>query len=363
LLKNKIHYIVHRFLPNSDIIWVKELESGIINQTFLIRVKAEPCKQFILQQINHSVFPNVPDLMMNLEIITEHLSRGAAKNKKPFPFQTFIYYPTIDGVNYYLHSDNTYWRLSDYIEHSSEFDKKNPQIVGEAGKLFGYFIKLLSDIDLMKIHLVIPDFHDSEKYYQKFLKAVQNDAGKRLSTTQNIYRHFIDYKFVINDFIEIKNNKNIPQRLVHNDTKVDNVLFNEKGQAVCVIDLDTCMPGYLMTDFGDAIRSLSNTADEDEPDLKKVSFDLSLYQYFAKGFLSSVHSFILPEEKQRLAFFALLLTYEQALRFYTDYLNGDTYYQTDYATHNLQRTKVQLKLLDEMVDRYKEMKSFIEKLS
>ncbi len=359
MLKNKIHYIVHQFLPNSDIIWVKELERGIINQTFLIRVKAEPCKEFILQQINHSVFPNVPDLMTNLKIITEQLKR-AVKNKRLLPFQTFIYYPAIDGLNYYLHSDNTYWRLSDYVPNSSNIDKKNPHIVNEAGKLFGYFINLLTDVDLAKINEVIPGFHDSEKYYRNFLVSVEKDVVGRLPGTKAIYEKFINYSYLIDEFKQIKNNRDIPLRLVHNDTKVDNILFNEKGRAISVIDLDTCMPGYLMTDFGDAIRSLSNTGAEDDPDLSNVSFNFLLYQSFAQGFLSSVQSFILPAEKENLAFFALLITYEQALRFYTDYLNGDTYYHTDYPEHNLQRTKAQLKLLEDMMGRYEEMKVFVE---
>lgn len=358
-MDGKIGHILKQFLPETEIVSIQKLKGGIINQTFLIDTQKQ---KYILQQINRSVFPDVPVLMANLELITEHLYKKAAKQKPLFPFYTFRYYKTSSGLNYYKHTDKTYWRLSDYIAHSDNIDKQNPQTVQEAGKLYAYFIKQLSDIDLKKIYPVIPDFHDSEKYYQKFLSAVQNNAGKRLFATQSIYAQFVEYKFIIDDFIKLKNNKNIPQRLVHNDTKVDNILFNEKGQAVCVIDLDTCMPGYLMTDFGDAIRSLSNTADEDEPDLKKVSFDLSLYQYFAKGFLSSVHSFILPEEKQRLAFFALLLTYEQALRFYTDYLNGDIYYHTDYATHNLQRTKVQLKLLNEMYAHFSKMEKIVAEL-
>jgi serine/threonine protein kinase len=360
LLKNKIYYIVHQFLPKDDIIWVKKLESGIINQTFLIRVKAEPCKEYILQQINHSVFQNVPDLMTNLKIITEQLNKRVVKNNDLLPFQTFIYYPAINGLNYYLHSDNTYWRLSDYVQNSSDIDKKNPLTVNEAGKLFGYFINLLTDVDLFKIKEIIPGFHDSEKYYRDFLFSVEKDVHGRLSETKTIYKKFINYSYLIDEFAKLKNDKTIPLRLVHNDTKIDNILFNEKEQAISVIDLDTCMPGYLMTDFGDAIRSLSNTGAEDEPDLNNVTFDFSLYQSFAQGFLSSVQSFILPEEKNNLAFFALLITYEQALRFYTDYLNGDTYYHTEYKTHNLQRTKVQLKLLDEMREWYKEMKAFVK---
>ncbi len=358
--KNKIPYIVHQFLPKSDIILTKELEGGIINQTFLIRIKANPCKQFILQQINHSVFPDVPALMSNLKIITEHLHKSATQNKQNHHFRTFLYYQTLNGTYYYLHTDNTYWRLSDFIAHEDIIDSKNTKIVHEAGKLFAYFIRQLTEVDLKKINKIIPGFHDSEKYFNLFLKAVQKDKAERLNSTKEIYEEFIKFKYLIEDFVEIKNDKNIPLRLVHNDTKIDNILFNSNGKAISVIDLDTCMPGYLMSDFGDAIRSLSNTCREDEKDLNKVSFDFKLYESFAKGFLKNVESFILSQEKENLAFFALLITYEQALRFYTDYLNGDIYYHIDYPEHNLQRTRVQLKLLNQMNSHFKAMEKLIK---
>ncbi len=358
--KNKIPYIVHQFLPKSDIILTKELEGGIINQTFLIRIKANPCKQFILQQINHSVFPDVPALMSNLKIITEHLHKASAQNKQSSFLQTFLYYQTIEGAYYYQHSDDTYWRLSDFIAHEDIVNPKNLKLANEAGKLFAYFIGQLTDVDLKKINEIIPGFHDSEKYFKLFIKAVKKDKTERLNSTKEIYEEFIKFKYLIEDFIEIKKNKNIPVRLVHNDTKIDNILFDSEGHAVSVIDLDTCMPGYLMSDFGDAIRSLSNTCREDEKDVNKVSFDFKLYESFAKGFLKNVESFILPQEKENLAFFALLITYEQALRFYTDYLSGDIYYHIDYPEHNLQRTRVQLKLLNEMNSHFKAMEKLIK---
>ena len=358
MIEKQIQTVVRQFLPDVEITHPEKLKGGIINRTYLIETETK--KKYILQQINQSVFPDVPTLMNNLDLITNHLHKKAVKNKPLFPFYTYQYYKTSSGKSFFLDDEKTYWRLSDYIEHTNHVDTNNPQTVKEAGKLFGFFNRQLRDIDLAKIHEIIPGFHDSEKYYRKFLSSAEKDVAGRLSETENIYEKFIKYNYLIDEFKQIKNNQNIPLRLVHNDTKVDNILFNEKGQAICVIDLDTCMPGYLMTDFGDAIRSLSNTAVEDEPDLTKVSFDFSLYRNFANGFLWSVPSFILPEEKQKLAFFALLLTYEQALRFYTDYLNGDTYYHIDYATHNLQRTKVQLKLLEEMIERYEEMKNFVK---
>ncbi|MCF6240403.1 MAG: phosphotransferase [Bacteroidales bacterium] len=273
MLSNKINYIVHQFLPKSDIIWIKELEGGIINQTFLIRVKAVPCKEFILQQINHSVFPDVPALMSNLKKITAHLAQKTKNNKSNTLFQAFLYYPTTDGLYYYLHSDNTYWRLCDFIPHEALDNKINAKIVSEAGKLFAYFIQQLTGIDLKEIHEIIPGFHDSEKYYRDFITAVNENKVLRLDKTKAVYQQFIKFNYLIDDFVKIKNNKNIPLRLVHNDTKIDNILFDKTGQALSVIDLDTCMPGYLMSDFGDAIRSLTNTAKEDEKDLKKLGDD------------------------------------------------------------------------------------------
>ncbi len=346
-------------MPNAEIVDVKILKGGIINKTFLVQIK-ESNKKFILQQINHSVFQDIPALMANLKLITGHLQKKASKLKGLSTFLTYKYYHLPNGENYYLHTDNTYWRLSDYLEHESNIDKKNPQIVFESGKLYGYFIRLLRDIDLRSIHETISAFHDSEKYYRNFTFAVKNDKAKHLKNSQHIYASLYAYRYLVEDYQKLKNAERLPLRLVHNDTKIDNILFNRKNKALSVIDLDTCMPGYLPVDFGDAIRSLANTGKEDDLDLNKVSFDFNLYREFTKGFMSSVRSFIEPAEKEALPFFALLITYEQALRFYADYLNGDIYYHTEYPDHNLQRTKTQLKLLNEMSAQYSKMQAILK---
>lgn len=361
---SRVNFIVQQFLGNVDIVFTKKLKGGNINQTYLVRTKKEADKMFILQQVNNSVFKDVPALMSNLQLITEHLQNKISAIKPDFPFYTFSFYRTPKSKhNYYIHSDGSYWRLSDYVAHVVPSDSViDPSMAWEAGKLFGFFITQLVDIKLDNIKEIIIGFHNSYNSYQYFLKAEKTDICNRLDVSKNIFETLNKYSWLIDEFEKVTDNKNIPYRLVHNDTKIDNILFNDNHEAVAVIDLDTCMSGYLMSDFGDAIRSITNNGLEDDKDLENVSFNIDLYKGFTKGFFSTIKSVIVDDEKDNLAFFALLITYKQAIRFYTDYLNGDTYYQTEYAEHNLQRAKAQLKLLEDMLKHYDEMKRIVKSL-
>lgn len=357
---DKIQFITTQFLGEKNYKNYTSLQGGLINKTYLIHTYSK--KKYILQQINTSVFKDVAKLMDNLQLISLHLNEKIVENDRDSQLKSFLYYPVIStGKYYFKHTDNSFWRLSDYIENQSiEGVKLTKNTATESGRLFGLFIRLLSDIDLEKINYIIPDFHNTERYYKLLETAIKKDPFNRLKNSQSSLKRIQKQKWLLEIFLEIKKDKTIPLRLTHNDTKATNILFDKTEKAIAIIDLDTCMPGYLMSDFGDAIRSLCNTGKEDAQELATISFDMDLFKTYTEGFLATTNPFILKVEKDNLAVFSLLITYEQAIRFYSDYLNGDLYYQTEYKEHNLQRTKVQLKLLEEMIVKFEEMKAFIE---
>jgi hypothetical protein len=353
---NKIKKILACFLDAGSVENFKELKAGLINKTYCIQMQSG--KQYILQQVNNRVFKDVPGLMENLQRITFHLNNKIKELN--LPLKSFKYYQTLDKKKYYYkHTDSTYWRLSDYIENENiEGRKVNAHLAEETGYLYGQFISLMADIDLKNITKTIPNFHYTHLYYKKLQQAACDDSQERLHDSQLIFKRIKKYYWIIKTYKKLIKNQSIPKRLVHNDTKMTNLLF-KKDKAIAVIDLDTCMPGYLMNDFGDSIRSITNTGKEDDQNLKNVNFNFDLFKSYTKGFIKATQTLLTNEEKESLAYSSLLITYEQVLRFYTDYLNGDTYYQISYPKHNLQRTKAQLKLLDEMFMCYEEMKEWV----
>jgi hypothetical protein len=355
-----IKSICESFLGKDTFKEYRILQGGLINKTYLI--KSVTGDSYILQQINDLIFIDVPLLMENLVAITTHFKAKIDEIKTKDTIEYISYYKTKNEQKYYYkHTDNSYWRLSNYIENTP-INLKNisQKIVSESGFLFGLFARKMADIDLNRIYDTIPNFHITPIYYTKLLTSAKNDTQNRLANSKDIFNRIINYNWLIQKYKDIEEQQIIPLRLVHNDTKIANILFDQNANAKAIIDLDTCMPGYLMSDFGDSIRSLTNTGKEDDKDLDQVSFDIIIFKSYANGFLKATKGFILPEEKDNLALFSLLITYEQIIRFYTDYLNGDSYYHIEYLTHNLQRAKVQLKLLDDMLTHYKVMRALID---
>ncbi len=353
-----LQHITAQFLGQNMSFSFNKIEEGLINSTYLVQTSHG--EKYILQQVNRNVFKDVPRLMQNLRLIITTFRDWISKTN--LPIKSFNYLPNLTTGTLYYKEDDTesYWRLSEFINNTPITHLSNPtKIAEESGRLFGYFIKGLSRVNLDSIYVSIPNFHDTDLYLNKLNKALVNGNSKRIKDSQSILIKLKQYEWLATYYTKIRQNKKIPIRLVHSDTKSSNILYNKDAEAIAVIDLDTCMPGYAMADFGDAIRSLTNTGKEDDLDLKRVRFDFNLFQHYTKGFLSATHDFISKEEKEALAVFALLITYEQAIRFYTDYLNDDTYYHVSYPTHNLQRTKAQLSLLNSMNEHLEDMKEFV----
>jgi len=338
--------------------------SGHIHETFHIVTAEESRDDYILQKINNKVFRNVPELQENIERVTGHLIKKiSAIPGSDIRRECLIMILSKDGKSWITDSYGNFWRLFVFISDHRSYDiVDSPGKAYEGGKAIGRFQALLADLPGKPLNDTIPHFHDVEKRIDNFLRTLEEDPANRAADS----KHEIEAMLARSDKMRIIHHlgreRKIPVRITHNDTKFNNILFDENDKSLCIIDLDTVMSGYFHSDFGDAIRTGANTGAEDEQNLARVHMDINLFEAYARGYLSETSDTLNSVEKEYLAFAPLLMTYEQALRFLTDYLDGDTYYKIDHEHHNLQRTRAQLKLLQSMEEQYEEMKRIIERM-
>ncbi|MCD4736172.1 MAG: aminoglycoside phosphotransferase family protein [Bacteroidales bacterium] len=345
--------ICNRFGLNKEILKIKPYGSGHINKSWLI-TNIRDQQKFLLQRINHHVFPDAAALMNNIRIVTNHI-----ENKKT-TVQVPRFLEEEDGNLFLSSEDGSFWRLMEYISPGYYFDVvENKQIVFEGGKAFGEFIAALSDLDTDKLRITLQDFHNITKRIEQYKYSLsENKSGRAELVKEEILFVADRFEEMSGFYNELESGK-YKLRVTHNDTKINNVLFNESNQAIAVIDLDTVMPGYVHFDFGDAIRTFANTAPEDETCLNKVKFNFDYFRSFSEGFLEKSGNYLTEVEIRALPFSAKYMTFLIGLRFLTDYLNGDIYYKTIYDNHNLLRAKVQFKLLDEIENHFNEIQSFL----
>ncbi len=339
--------------------------SGHIHDTFLIQTREKDCPDYILQRINARVFTDVPQMMENIVRVTDHL-RGklmAMSGSKP-EREVLTVIPARGGGYYYQDEKGNYWRCYLFIDHHRSFDRvPSPELAFEGGKHFGRFLNLLADFPAPPLHETIAGFHDVEIHLQRFFVSLEADrcgrAGAVSAEIDFVQARAEDMK----RFKRLGQAGRIPRRITHNDTKFNNILFAEQGGGACIIDLDTVMPGYVHYDFGDAVRSGCNRAREDESDLDQVAFDLALFKGYAKGFLTSLRGCLSEEETAHLAFSAKLFAFLIGVRFLSDYLAGDRYFRITHPSHNLQRARVQFRLLQSMEGQFARMEDIISDLS
>lgn len=327
--------------------------NGHINDTFRVEDK------FILQRINTDVFKDYQALMNNVCLVTTYLQKMLYENGGDVLRETMGVMPAIDGKNYYKCADGRVYRVYIFVQDSLSLEKvETKDDLYSCGLGFGDFQKMLSGFNAELLVETIPHFHDTLKRFEAFKEALNNDVKDRAKDCK------AEIDFVLNRYDEIKKIAEIysklPLRVTHNDTKLNNVLFdNETRAPLCVIDLDTVMPGYAANDFGDAIRFGASTAAEDETDLSKVHFDMELYKAFAKGFIEGCGDGLTKEEKLSFPYGCIMMTFECGMRFLTDYLNGDTYFKIHREHHNLDRCRTQQKLVSEMEEKLPQMLAFI----
>ena len=351
----KIRNIVNKFNIEGEFIDITPFGSGNINNTFLV---VTSINKYILQRINSKVFTKPLDVISNSIKVTTHIKNKLVKEGNFDSRKVLSFIKTKDNQYYYL-DNNDYYRMSLYVENSISIDVVDTkEHFLEAGHAFGSFQRLLSDFDSSSLKETIKDFHNTRKRYEHFIEVVNKNEFNRNEEVQDEIDYLINHKYLLDSF----NNFNIPIRVTHNDTKINNVLFDkDTSKALCVIDLDTVMPGTILSDFGDAIRSGCNSSTEDEVDLSKVHFKMELYEVFTKGFLEETKDILTKDELDLLYLSPLLLTYELALRFLSDYLEGDIYFKTTRLNQNLDRTRTQIKLIKEMEEHLSEMKDIINK--
>ncbi|MBP3375727.1 MAG: aminoglycoside phosphotransferase family protein [Clostridia bacterium] len=338
---------------------ISQYGNGHINDTFLVITDS---KRYILQRINDSVFPNPREVMENIEKVTNHI-RSKANADADRSTLTVVKTNTADVV--YLDSIGSYWRMYDFVEGTVARDRvecaNDFYICAEA---FGRFQGYLADFPAEQLYEGIKDFHNTPKRYDNLMRAVEKDEYKRAEPIKCEIDFAIAHKDFCNTLESARQDGRLPLRVTHNDTKLNNILFDANdGRAVCVIDLDTVMPGYSVNDFGDSIRFGANTAAEDETDLSLVSLDLELFRTYAEGFIKGCGGRLTATEIELLPVGAMMMTLECGMRFLTDYLEGDVYFKTHREGHNLDRARNQFALVRDMEKKLDEMKEIISSIA
>ena len=334
--------------------------NGHINDTYL----CEGNPGFILQRINTNIFKNPDDVMENIFNVTEHLKKKIAAAGGDVNRETLNLILTKDGKNYYKAEDGSCFRMYKFVENSICYETaKNPIHLYYAGKSFGKFQRMLDDFSAEKLHETIIDFHNTPVRVKQLEEAIEkNSAGRRDSVKDEI-DFALEYSKYASKVVDAIAGGEIPIRVTHNDTKLNNILFDkETDKGICVIDLDTVMPGSSLYDFGDALRFGASSAEEDEINLDKVWFDLEKFEQFAKGFMEEVSDCFTDKEIELLPLSALLLTYECGIRFLTDYLNGDKYFKIHREHHNLDRARNQFKLVRDIESKLDSMSEIIRSI-
>lgn len=356
-----LNQIIRQFPEVGEVKEVKPLTSGWINQTYLVKTTNPEEADYVLQRINHQIFTDIEMLQHNIEVVTNHIRQKLeAQNEPDIDRKVLRFLPATDGKTYYFDSEG-YWRVSVFIPRSQTLEAVTNESSYLAGLKFGEFQAMLADVP-EQLGEIIPDFHNMEFRMKQLREAVAANASGRLSEVQDIVDAI---EADANDMCcaeQLYREGKLPKRICHCDTKVSNMLFDENGEVLCVIDLDTVMPSFIFSDFGDFLRSAANTGKEDEQDLNNVRFNMEIFKAFAKGYIQSARTFLTPVEIEHLPYAATLFPYMQAVRFLADYINGDTYYRTTYDGQNLVRTKAQYKLYQEAKAAIPEMKAYINSL-
>ncbi|HBL40460.1 MAG TPA: mucin desulfatase [Ruminococcaceae bacterium] len=341
------------------------IDNGHINNTFVLTFddNGSP-KQYILQQINTNVFRNPDALMDNYIGVTNQIRnkvREAGGNPKR---ESLRVYNTKDGEPFFKDADGRVWRVINFIINTDTYNLPDtPELCRKAGKTFGTFQQMLADYPIDALHETIPNFHNTVSRFADFHTAVEQNLSNRAEQVQKEIDFVLAREADCGVLLGLLEKGELPLRVTHNDTKLNNVLFDRKTQeGICVIDLDTVMPGLSLYDFGDSLRFAGNTAAEDEKNLDKVHFDMEVYRSYTEGYLSTAGKSLTEREVYYLPFSCKLMTLECGMRFLGDFLNGDTYFKTAYPTHNLDRCRTQFKLVEEIEAYYDEMMAITQEI-
>lgn len=345
----------------------KPYGSGHINDTFLLTfdISGMGTLRVILQRMNNSIFKEPEQLMENVLGVTSYLRKIIIENGGDPERETLNVIRTVANRPYFIDSEGGYWRSYKFIEGATCYDQvETPEDFYQSAVSFGNFQRLLADYPAETLHETIKGFHDTKARFATFKKAVEEDVCGRAASVQKEIQFVLDHEDVANVFGDMLENGELPLRVTHNDTKLNNIMIDDKTRkGICVIDLDTVMPGLAMNDFGDSIRFGASTAAEDEQDLSKVSCDMDLFDIYAKGFIEGCGGKLTDKEIELLPMGAKVMTFECGMRFLTDYLEGDHYFKVHREGHNLDRCRTQFKLVEDMEAKWDTMQEIIKKYS
>lgn len=357
--------IVTRFVFEGDFLDAQPCGFGHINGTYAARFRKADgtAHRYILQQINHGVFRRPEELMHNIKKVTVHLRQKIIAAGGDPERETLNLIPTVDGNAFYKTAKGDYWRGYIFIEGAQTYQVvEHLDHFYSAGGAFGKFQRLVSDFPAEELYETIPNFHHTPKRFQAFVRSVEKDVRNRAQSVRAEIDFVERRAEQMSVLVDLLDRGELPQHITHNDTKFNNVMIDdETGEGICVIDLDTVMPGLSLYDFGDSIRYGANPAAEDEQDLSQVYMDLDLYESFTRGYLEAARGFLTPTEAAYLAFSAKLMTLECGMRFLADYLDGDIYFEIHRESHNLDRCRTQFKMVQDMEEKFDQMIGIVEK--
>ena len=363
-INNDILEVCRFFGIEGDLSEIQVMRDGHINTTYVVFfVENGELRKYLVQGINTHVFKKPDELMDNIVGVTTFLREKITENGGDPDRETLTFLPAKDGKYFYYHNDKC-WRVYHYIDSSYTINIiKKPSVFEKAGRSFGLFQKNLSGYPMDSLYEIIKDFHNTPKRLENLKASVEADVKGRVAEVKAEIDFALAREKETKVALKLYRDGLIPLRVTHNDTKLNNILFDRKtNESICVIDLDTIMPGFSLYDFGDAIRFGANTAAEDERDLSKVQISLTLFESFTKGFLSACATALTRAEVKHLAFSAMLMTFECGIRFLTDYLDGDVYFKIAYPDHNLVRAKNQFKLVYEIEQHLDEMNEIVDRI-
>lgn len=368
--KEKLINISKNFKIDGEPTNIEVCSSGHINKTYAITYKTNENKnkKYILQYVNTNVFPNLPELMTNIKKVTKYMNEKAMQRGENTDRLTIKLIDTTDENPYAIYNKN--WRMEEFIDNTKTYlTTEDLDILYEAGKAAGKFQKHLDGFPAEELHEIIPKFHYTPNRVNQLMTAINSEENKRLRNDR-FEKAKASIEFLTDETRLAKTsiitskieNGEIPLRVTHNDTKLSNILFDkDTNKYKCLIDLDTIMPGSIVYDFGEGIRTGSVTANEDEEDLSKINVDLDRFEAYTRGFVTSTRGIITKEEQELLVLGAWMMTYENAIRFLADYLNGDTYFAVSKTDHNLLRTKAQSEILRQMEQNEEKMKGMVKR--
>jgi thiamine kinase-like enzyme len=347
-----LHNIIKNFFPYSAVTEVKPFGNGHINTTYKLDLRDEK-KSYILQRINTDVFKDPQGICDTHDRLQDEIFKG----RHPITIAELI--PTADGKKLFTDHEGGVWRMTSFIEDSYTIDVVEEDWQAfEAGNAFGWFAKACDKLNANTFKESIKDFHRLSFRLRQLNEAIEADKAGRLESIKDIVKFYKDREASVSAIEALVDEGKIPLRVVHNDTKINNLLFRDK-QAAAVIDLDTVGPGILYYDYGDALRTSASTAPEDEKDLSKVHFNIDAFKAFTSGYISQVKTIVSDDEEELFYMAPMLMTYIMGIRFLADYINGDVYYKVAHKEHNIDRSKVQKKLIESMEQQVEEMKQII----